>query len=331
MTIAPTPNMRPAVTIAADAAAEAGLGHLARCSAIAAALACRGTDVRCLALGASAPVRQDGMLWEAIDGGELAERVSSRVLLLDTYDPEIVAQRAQWEVDSLVLMHDLGPLPDDAALIVTSDAELVEARPRVIGGPRMACLRPAFWGLPDDPPAPARIARVLVTTGAGDPGGHAAPVARRTRDALPEAEVLMIRGPNAAWEAPAGVAVLERPSSMLDALLQADLAISAAGQTLYEAMAAGTATIALPVVENQRGGALWLERLGATEVVPPHALDALGTRLEALAERPTTVGARARCARRLVDGYGALRVAHQLTRLVLHPGGASDVEAVEPA
>ena len=212
-------------------------------------------------------------------------------------------------------MHDQGPLPNGATLVITSDCELVDGSPRIIGGPRMACLRPAYWGLPDEPSVPDGLRRVLVTTGGDDPGGHAVAVAEQVKSALPSAEVTLIRGPYANWKGPPGVLVLDRPLSLLSALLAADIAVTAAGQALYEAMAAGTATIALPLAENQRGAARAMEAFGATEVVEPHALEVLCQRLQRLNEHPADCGARAPRARVLVDGYGALRVAHHLTRV----------------
>jgi spore coat polysaccharide biosynthesis predicted glycosyltransferase SpsG len=111
------------------------------------------------------------------------------------------------------------------------------------------------------------------------------------------------------------VIVLDRPPSLLDALLDADLAVTGGGQVLYEAMAAGTATIALPLAENQRRAVRGLEILGATEIVEPGALGVLGQRLERLDENPAECGLRAARARVLVDGHGALRVAYRLTCL----------------
>jgi spore coat polysaccharide biosynthesis predicted glycosyltransferase SpsG len=310
--------------IVADAGRRAGLGHLARCTAIAVALSCRGVDTRCLALGAEAPLVQDGIAWEAVESAERIPPAPAPVLLLDSYRVPPAALRARLDVGALALMHDRGQVPDGAALVITSDHELSDGRLGVIGGPRMTCLRPAFWGLPDEPPTPASLRRVLVATGGGDPGGHAIPVAERVRSTLPEAEVRLVRGPYAHWEAPPGIATLDRPASLLEALLEADLVVTAAGQALYEAMAAGTATIALPLAENQRAAARAFELLGATEVVEPDALEALGQRLERLDEHPAECGVRARRARVLVDGYGALRVAHRLTRLAPLAGRASD-------
>jgi spore coat polysaccharide biosynthesis predicted glycosyltransferase SpsG len=275
-----------------------------------------------VAVGAAARLIQDGVVWEGIEHAQQIPRMAVPILLLDSYHVAPTSLRERLEIDAVAVMHDTGHVPTGAALVITSDEELLDGRPGVIGGPEMVCLRPAFWGLPNAPPTPESLRRILVTTGGGDPGGHAIAIAERVRSTLPNANVKLVRGPYARWQAPSGVIVLDRPPSLLDALLDADLAVTGAGQVLYEAMAAGTATIALPLAENQRRAVRGLEILGATEIVEPGALGVLGQRLERLDENPAECGLRAARARVLVDGHGALRVAFRLTCLAAL-GGAT--------
>ena len=188
----------------------------------------------------------------------------------------------------------------------------------------MACLGPDYWGLEVDAARAARpVGSVLVVVGSGDPGGHAVGLAQAATEALPGRRVTLVRGPYADWDEPPWVDVLDRPRSMLKALLESDLVITSGGQLLYEALAAGTPTVTVPVAENQRPGAQAAMRSGATEVVEPDDKATLRERLSALADDPAARGDRVQRGRALVDGNGALRVAFRLSRLIEGSGADS--------
>jgi spore coat polysaccharide biosynthesis predicted glycosyltransferase SpsG len=86
-------------------------------------------------------------------------------------------------------------------------------------------------------------------------------------------------------------------------MLAADVVITAAGQTALEAVATGAATIALPLVDNQRRNADALAAAGAA-IVSDMTIPGYEARGE-LARRGQTA----------VDGYGALRIAFRLAGL----------------
>src|SRR5262249_12973138 len=147
-----------------DAGREAGLGHVARSSAVATALRCREIETRCLAHGADEPFRFDGVDWAPLNGNELPE-ANGHVLLIDSYrlSPEAVAASAR--PSRLVVMHDDGDVPPGAALAI-SVVGAPDATAGRLSGLEYAALRPGFWGLPsrrlnDD------AGEILVTTGGG--------------------------------------------------------------------------------------------------------------------------------------------------------------------
>ena len=79
-----------------------------------------------------------------------------------------------------------------------------------------------------------------------------------------------------------------------------------AGQTMLEAAAAGTPTIAIPVAVNQRRQAARLAALGGVVLAEP---DALVDEVETLARDVERRRALSRTAQEVVDGQGARRVA----------------------
>lgn len=301
--------------VVADGGSEGGLGHVARSSALAVALGRLGVGVRCLALGADGPLELDGVSWEPIVRLGDAPLAGASVLVLDSYrlgDDEVAALPAALPL--VVLQEHLTP-PARAALVVSAGAE-PGADPRRVAGLEYVSLRPAFWSAPQRDIA-ERVRHVLVTTGGGDPvPGLGAQLAAAAHDALPEADVTLVRGPfGSPAPAPPGVGLLEAPDSLHGPLLAADLVVTAGGQTLLEAAALGTPSIAVVAAENQRQQALRLAELGATRVLelPADELPALLRRLDSSADERRDLARRSQAA---VDGRGAQRVAERIAALI---------------
>jgi len=301
--------------VVADAGPGAGLGHIARCSAIVAGLRVRGVRCRCVAVGAEeAP--HSIIEWETKKAlGEIPP-IAPALVLLDSYRLDAASVRDQARARRLALMHDEGPLVEPSDLIVTSDPRLVGARAEVVGGAALSPLGPRFWGLPEPLEPAHRVRRVLVTTGGGDPGGHAVAIASAVREAMPEAEVALVRGPHADFADPPGIQVLDRPESLLEPLMEADLAVTAAGNSVLEAAAVGTPAVAVVMAENQRAIARALADHGATELFEPETLGRLVGAVRTLAADPELRRQRSRRGREVVDGYGALRVAFLIDALL---------------
>jgi UDP-2,4-diacetamido-2,4,6-trideoxy-beta-L-altropyranose hydrolase len=298
------------VTLIADAGPDAGLGHLSRTGAVAWALRARGAETRCLARGAEEPLERDAIRWEPLPVSEPAPR--DEVVVLDSYRaaPDTAEELAA--DGGLVLMHDSGEVPAETAIVVSTVGEAEGDGPLRLVGLAYTCLRPGFWGLPVRASSP-QVRRVLVATGGGDLEGAGRELAQAARDALPEAEVALVRGPYAAGDPPEGVRAVENPPSLLGELHACDLVLTAGGQTLLEAAAAGTPAIALALVDNQRTQAAALASAGGAIMA-----DSTGSGSRALAELAGDFDRRAELARRgqaLVDGFGALRVGFHVSRL----------------
>ena len=162
--------------------------------------------VSAFAYGADAPIVVDGLPWTPCTA-----RPDARVLLLDTYTMPRAERRALAAGAPLAVIHDEGERP-----------ARTPARDRVGGAAGRACslryapLRAPYWGLPERAPAP-RIERVLVTTGGGALQDAAVELAAGLRDALPDADVALVRGPYARFEPPPGIELVDAPPSLLDA------------------------------------------------------------------------------------------------------------------
>ena len=271
----------PLALVIADAAPGAGLGHISRASGVAAALAPRGFEVRCLAYGAPDRFERDGLSWSAID--RLPEP-GADVVVLDSYllpAEEVGAGR-------LVVMSDSnGDVP--AADMVVKLVGPPEDGPCRLVGLRYASLRPMFWE-PSPKRVSDRVERVVVAVGDGE--GITAGVAQT----LP------------------GTAVehVQDAESLLAHLTAADLAVCGGGQTMLEAAVLGTPTIAIVLAENQRPQAELLSAASLVRLAEESNVAEAAAELAASAEERRRMSEAAQAA---IDGRGALRIAEHVARL----------------
>ena len=283
----------------ADGGPAVGLGHLARCSAIAAGLRARGATVRCLAYGADAPTRVDAIDWEPSPSRR--RHAAARQLRDARRRRAAIAERSR-----LVVLHDEGEPPPGTALTI---AVTGEPGPDRLTGLAYAPLRPPYWGLPPRTPRDT-VERILVTTGGGALQDAGIEIATRIR-AAHDAAVALVRGP-----------VRDvRGAGRRRADRRADVAAGAHARgrrrghrgrpDALEAVATGAATSPSPMVGNQRRNARGAARGSAAQVVEPARSSARCTSstAHALAER----------GQRAVDGYGALRIAYRIAALAAQP------------
>jgi UDP-2,4-diacetamido-2,4,6-trideoxy-beta-L-altropyranose hydrolase len=300
--------------VVADGRREAGLGHVNRSSALAVALGRLGVTVSCFALGADEPLERDGVSWQPLAALDAAPLAAASVLVLDSYRLSADEVAAAPESVPVVVLQEHLPAPPRAALVVSAGAEPT-SDPRRLAGLDYVSLRPAFWSAPERTVA-ERIRSVLVTTGGGDAvPGLGARLAEAARDSLPEAVVTLVRGPFGTADVPTGVKLLDAPESLYGPLLEADVVVTAGGQTLLEAAALGTPSIAVVAVENQRSQVVRLSERDATHLLelPAGDVSALLRRLDASPDERRRL---ARNAQAAVDGRGAERVAERIAALI---------------
>jgi spore coat polysaccharide biosynthesis predicted glycosyltransferase SpsG len=207
-------------------------------------------------------------------------------------------------------MHDHGEPPNGAALVVSVAGEPTRGW---LVGPAYAALRPAFWGLPRRE-LRSTVERIVVATGSGQLDAVGCELAERLAGALPTLRISLIRGPDAQGSPPAGIEKTDAPESLVEPLLQSDLAVTAGGQTMLEAVATGLPCVALPLVDNQRAQVATL--------VAAQAVRQAGTPDEAIAavrelmDDPEGRRRLGSSGQATVDGYGALRIAFEVASLM---------------
>jgi spore coat polysaccharide biosynthesis predicted glycosyltransferase SpsG/GNAT superfamily N-acetyltransferase len=166
----------------------------------------------------------------------------------------------------------------------------------VVDGSRSMLLRRAFWEVGEKTIAPG-IGHILLTLGA-DPQGLTDRVARRLTERFPDRTVAVVRR---------GLT----PGQMRALMETADLALSAAGQTLGELARCGVPTLVFQTADNQREHAGFWRQAGFFD--RPTTLDTLDADLDRM-ESAELRRERSAAGRRASDGQGARRVVRRLLR-----------------
>lgn len=238
----------------------------------------------------------------------------------------------------LVVIDDLGLAERDADLVINGTL-VQQFRDYPRGGETQFLLGPTYIILGDEfarcgaqPRGFPRVARTaVVSMGGADQRG----LTPRVLEALGTVEAiercLVVVGPmcgdagavrRAADASRLACRVVTDPPHMAPLLYGADLAVTCGGMTLYEAAAVGTPAIALPQVEPQMTEIEEFAQRGAALPVAgdlePDLTD-LAAAARGLAANLTQRKEMSRCARALVDGRGAQRVAVAILDLLAAP------------
>jgi len=295
--------------ILTEAGPDVGLGHIGRCVALVDALEKQGCSCT-LVIAGEAPgyvvgprethVRDWYSAQSAVKCVEAAD-----IAVIDSYKATagLYATVAD-AVPVLVCLDDTARLSYPRGIVVNGNPEAAKlglvSRPdlKQLLGVEYQLLRSEFAGAR---PRSARavVERILIVAG----GGHA--------EAVREA---MVAGASATF--PYAVQdTVDSPrtaAEMRDAMLEADLAVSAAGQTLYELAATGTPTVAVCVADNQVAQARAFEGAGALRLAgiwgETQTQERLLDRLSGMASLDVRAAV-STAAHSLVDGLGATRVA----------------------
>lgn len=323
---------QPQLVVIADAASETGVGHFVRSAALAQVLTARGWQV-------TTSFPRDTLGWvrdEAashgwatlVDGDDdplervLAERVrtaAGSVLVIDSYrvDRTGLARARGLFPGPVVVIDDVADRRIHADVVVNQNVGAEDLVLRVdpdtvtLLGPRYALLRPEFAQLrttsarePQHPPE-----RILVVMGGTDPTGSAPIVADGCSRAFPDAEVLCVGCPTSSL--PSRVVSVGRFDSMGAEIAKADLVVTAAGSTLWEAFCLRRPVAALCVADNQSLVYEKLVRDGAVVGLgeAPTTADSVAALLVRTMHDAVLTRRLAETGARMIDGQGAPRVA----------------------
>lgn len=268
-------------------------------------------------LAALGPAR---MTWMIVDHYQLSSRweaeIKTRVPRLMAIDD--LANRRH--VADLLLDQNLGRTHADYDKLLPrgSDALL---------GSRHALLRPQFAAAREASLAARRnrkSRKLLITMGGMDHLNATCAVLDALHAAtLPAgSSVQVVLGADARWRAEVEAACARLPwpaqiaqgvTDMAALMAEADIAIAAAGSTLWELCCVGVPTIAVITADNQRHSAAAAEQAGASLVIDSVPL--LPVRLPSLLGlmlAPSTLAQMQRAAAGVTDGLGCARVAAEL-------------------
>jgi spore coat polysaccharide biosynthesis predicted glycosyltransferase SpsG len=257
------------------------------------------------------------------------------IIIVDSYDIDADYVAALRRTGALIVaFDDLAAVRTSAHVVVNgaAGAETLAYEPatpdtRILAGASYALLHKAFWNVPAR--HVARIAtRVLVAVGGADPC-RALPRIVHALDVVSERiETTAVIGPFFPRDRSEllperyvhRVRFVDTPDDLLQLMLDADIAVSAGGQTLYELAATGTPAVAVEVASNQGFQIRGLAAAGVVFDAGQLSDRDFDARLSTAVERLLSdVAAREKmsvCGRRLVDGRGAARVAAAIASLL---------------
>lgn len=347
--------------IRADASLEIGIGHVMRCLALAQAWQDQGGDVVFVTANPIPVIEQqlkdEGFVVNPIlatiggDGDakrtvEIANDYAARWVVLDGYR---FGARYQSLVKAgeikILCVDDLG-MHDaySADMILNQNIQAREdmysnrpANSRCLLGPRFALLRREFRVAPPRKSQIETMPRVFIMMGGSDPT-NATPRVLDEILAIPgPLHILVVVGPgnshvhsfDRTWSHGHHVEIVRNPTSLAGLMHCADIAISAAGSTVWEMCRLGVPAILVSITDNQISGAEELGRrgivayLGVYHAVKPPVLAETLCRLLSSSEQRHKMS---HLGQALVDGRGALRVlaAMQCVELNLRPARQED-------
>ncbi|MGW5050727.1 GNAT family N-acetyltransferase [Actinokineospora sp. NPDC004072] len=312
------------LALRADASPGIGVGHLARCAALAEEAVARR--------------------WAVTLTGDL----TAGDWLVDRLTELGVEIRPDWPDADIAVVDHYGPVtPPDIRLVSIEDgafgrrrADVVvdpalapEPRPadgsaEVLRGPAYAPLRAAVRtarerraarsGAPGTPP------RVVVAMGGGAAGGAVSAALAALRATGLALDVLVVSAAAVDPGGP-GVRVVGPRPDLPDLFAEADLVVSAAGVTLLELCCLGVPAAVAVIADNQRPGYTAAVERGLAAGLGELDDSAAGT-LHHLLTTPAARVALAAAAGKVVDGQGARRILNAAARLTLRPAAQADAE-----
>jgi spore coat polysaccharide biosynthesis predicted glycosyltransferase SpsG len=288
------------VLLCCDEGPGAGLGHRARCEAVARELRSLGQRAIVIATG-------DGI-------------VAAPVIVVDSYHYR-ADDRHHFVPDVVVAIEDLERDQAVDCIVAPSPGACADAfhhATRVLAGARYALIDslPAGAVAPNSGAPATGCARVLVAGGAADTRGIGAGIAAAIHAARPALEVELVVGPWGCDAVPDGVTALTGLRSLTVPLQHADLVVTAGGVTLLEALHLGRPCVTFAVAANQQANVDAVAAAGAAVVTDVgHAAAAA----YALIDDDSGRAALAAAGAALVDGEGASRVARVITELATPP------------
>ena len=240
-----------------------GLGHVSRCSAYAQGWLERGGQVGWVLDGDDAAERMTGAAsavrrarWQ--DGADMASaEFPAEVALVDTYcAPSAVLGRIAATAGVTIYIDDLrGTYPAGLVVHAAPDPAPLTSDGSWLEGPGWQPLRRPFWDIEPRGSVRPEVDRVMVVIGAGDVRGIGAAMAGLASEVYRDAHVDLVLAPGQPEPESSSRLTVHRSldaAAMANLMQQADVAISGAGQAVFELARCGTPTLMVGIADNQQ-------------------------------------------------------------------------------
>ena len=339
-------SSEPRILFIANAGRAVGGGHVMRCLTLARALGEKGARCSFAAspavatiLDAFAPdtVREDAT---SLDPDALVDTVTGvqfDAVVFDHYGLGRGEHKALADGRATLVIDDLADRPLGADMVLDSGPDrkpvdytlLVDEGTKLLLGPDYAPVRSRFAALRTQAlnRRGAPVERILVALGLTDAGGLTARVVDKLRPRLGAAKLDIVLGSQAPSLKPLTRIAAHDPRltlhvdtpDMAELMAGADMAVGAAGSTIWEACTLGLPCALIIVAENQRPAALSLAARGAALVVDAGDDDfepLLDRTLVRMAADAPLRNRLASASAQICDGLGAGRVADAFLALI---------------
>lgn len=336
-----------------DASVQIGTGHVMRCLTLADGLRSEGADCVFICQGLTGHLLDlilerghHAMLLDTTESFQTDATNSQRAIGSRPVDWLVVDHYAldhRWEkvmrsfCHKLMVIDDLADRRHDCDLLVDQNLgraaedydKLLPHHANTLIGPRFALLRPEFAALREESLARRKqpwLQHLLITLGGVDKNNLTSDVLQTLRICnLPtDLRITVVMGTHAPWlkqvhataEAmPRRTQVLVNVNDMARLMTDSDLVIGAAGGTAWERCSLGLPSLVITAAENQRGGAVALQKNGAAYLIE-------STRdIAALIENPLLSGSQptwlkqlSAAAAAITDGKGSSWVIEEMRR-----------------
>ncbi len=335
------------ILIRTEADPKVGLGHLQRSLSLAAALRRCGIRPYFLVNDRSENLqrlKEFGLEGEAVQSDpsetawtlEKARALGALGIGVDLSDLPAALLPALQEAGLWAMVRDdLGGRDFPCSLLVNGNADALalsygnsNGRTRFLLGPKYGVLQTDFWK-PQKRQVRTEVQNILIILGGADPFGLMPKLIHWIDRLDGTFSITVVLGPffegraeieREAARSHRSVRIMRNPPSLAPFFWEADLAISGAGQTLYELACTGCPTVAIQVSTNQAGQLRALEKTGVLWAAGHGAQTGLWERLQAkvpaLLQDAGARRAMAEAGQALVDGQGAFRVAEVIATQV---------------
>ncbi len=269
--------MKTEIIILTEAGEKFGYGHLMRCLAIAQGFMAAGIDSVFYIRGDAEPDRiLNEFEWSCLEWLENTPDVKGRIVIVDSYySDEAFCKMIYHKAGRVLFIDDYNRIAYPGGFVLNSviGAEEIgypeNSSITYLLGPKYHPLRREFWDVPEKV-INREVKKILVTFGGTDMTNETPGVLRYLKTHYPELEKHVIIGKgfsnideiNEAADDKTVLIMNADAEVMKNEMMECDVAISAAGQTIYELARVGVPSMGFCVVENQIKNFLVWERAG---------------------------------------------------------------------